>query len=165
MSFCIRSAASLALLSLVQLRSVAATPAPAATPSASSVTPAYTGPTKAVPFPGQPIYHANGTTIDSLAKRDNPNLYVWPTSYYCGDTGFIEYPDIPTSGCYYVNTFESFSPTNNPSCLIRAYANADNCDGAPYEFGGYATGQCVELVANVNGIIEGFEAYVVSIQC
>jgi hypothetical protein len=75
-----------------------------------------------------------------IYKRDNPIVYTWSNSNTCtGD--WIRYSLGP--GCYQVDTFESFSPTNNPGCIVTAY-NGDGCDSGGIEFPGYANGQCVE---------------------
>ncbi|KAH8707138.1 hypothetical protein GQ44DRAFT_731912 [Phaeosphaeriaceae sp. PMI808] len=123
MLFTILSIASLGTISLLS-SSVAAAPT-----TASDIQ---------IAVPIEPTTSGENVSHDGgLSKRTNPNVFTYAHSSSCGGD-WVSYSLGP--GCWKVQNFDSFSPTNNPGCVVRAY-QGDYCGGNGIQFAGNANGQ------------------------
>jgi hypothetical protein len=160
------SVAGLALLVLAN--GAAGSPKPA-----EPVRRVYTGPTEAIDLPSNVLVRTldSATTTDrssgSLSKRDDedgPNVFVYSSSYNCSGYA-VEYYGLPTSGCFKVNTFESFSPASARNCEVRAYTGTTSCSEHGAVFQGWANGECIGLQRKVKGVEQKYNASAISVEC
>jgi hypothetical protein len=154
------TAATTALLAILAGTSAAA-------PTTADATPAFRPFQPAVPLNAS-LTGSGALPEGALAKRDEPNIYMWGDSYSCNngaDSSWTAYYGLG-NGCYTGIEFDSFSPTNNPGCVIEAWDNDAGCYGNVPTWSASANGECVPLVQyQSNGNSFYYTTHTFSVRC